>query len=131
MENLTLNDYALIALVAIIAAKKLMSLAGWDRGAMVADELQSALAEARSFILKAKAGDIPQIDRAAEVAASKLKGVDAEDVKPIITALVNAGQDARNGATFKIDGQGNIEVNPAGVAAKLARKSAKWLKKVF
>jgi hypothetical protein len=131
MKALTLNDYLLIGVLVIYLLRKLLAISGWERGAMIADELQEALQEARDFIAKARAGDTLQIDRAAEAAAAKIKGVNAAEMRPVVEALVNRASDNRYGVNFALDTDGNVSVDPSGLAAKLSHKAGKWLKKVF
>jgi hypothetical protein len=131
MGHLALNDWLLIGIVVVLALRKTLKALGWNRGAMIADELEGALREARDFIVQARAGDALQIDRAAEVVSSKISGVSAGDVKPVIAALVAGAADSRYGVNFALDSQGNVTVDTSGIAAKLARKTGKWLKKVF
>ena len=95
------------------------------------DAAQDALSEARDYIVQARAGAVFQIDRAAEVAASKIKGVEASEVRPVVESLVNRARDNRYGVTVTLDGDGNVRVDPSGLASKLTRKAGKWLKKVF
>ena len=131
MKELSLNDWLLIGIAALLVARKVMALLGWDRGALIADELRAALGEARGLILDARAGNVFQIERAAEVAASRIKGVEAAELRPIIESLVARAEDNRYGVAVALDGDGNISVDPSGLAAKFARKAGKWLKKVF
>ena len=67
----------------------------------------------------------------AEVAASKIKGVEASEVRPVVESLVNRARDNRYGVTVTLDGDGNVRVDPSGIASKLTRKAGRWLKKVF
>lgn len=131
MKELTLNDWLLIGVVALFLLRKLLAVSGWERGAMIADELQEALQEARDFIAKARAGDALQIDRAVEVAAAKIKGIDATELRPMVEALVARASDNRYGVNVTLDAEGNVRVDPSGLAAKFTRKAGKWLKKVF
>lgn len=128
---MTVNDYILIGMIVLLIFKKLLVMSGCGKGAAVAGQLEDALQEARDFMIQARAGDLLQIDRAAEVAASKIKGTTAADIKPLIENLVTRSHGTHSGVSFNLDSDGNINVDPSGLAVKLVHKSTKWLKKVF
>lgn len=132
MNNMSAGDMAACAAIALFLLERVFRLLGWEKGAYIADELQDALRDAREFIIAARSGgSVANIDRAAETAAAKIKGVSAEDVRPIIRNLVEKSSDNRYGVSVSIDQGGNVSVDPSGLVAKMARKSKKWIKKVF
>ncbi len=131
MESITIGDVAAALMVLLYIAKKGLEISGWARGAMIADELRAALEGAADFIALARAGDVVSVDRASEIAAAQVRGLEAADVKPIVQALAEKAAGTHYGVTVSMDGDGNISVDPTGLASKLTRKAGKWLKKVF
>jgi len=132
MRNLTLNDYVMIGMIAMLVIGKIMKLCGWDRGVLIADELEAALQRARELIAGARAGQgALNVDKASEAVAAQIKGASAADVKPIVESLAINAKDNRYGVNITLDADGNVRVDPSGLAGKAAHKAGKWLKKVF
>lgn len=132
MENLSVQEWLALGIVAMFALAKFFKLLGWDRGAFIADELRDALHEARGFIASAReGGGAEDIERAAAAAAAKVRGLDVDDARPIIENLVKNGGDSRYGVTVSLDGNGGVRVDPSGAVNKAGRKLGKWFKKVF
>ncbi|MFA6448275.1 MAG: hypothetical protein WCX65_02305 [bacterium] len=132
MAHLALSDYVLLGIIVMMVIGKAMKLCGWDRGALIADELEDALQRSRELIAGARAGEGAfNIDKASEAAAARIKGASAADVRPIVESLVSDAADNRYGVSVTLDSDGNVKVDPSGLAAKAARKAGKWLKKVF
>jgi len=132
MENITASEIFVCCTVLVYLGARLMKMLGWHKGALIADELGRALQEAGELIMEARVkGAVWNIDRAAEAAAAKIKGVDAGDLRPVVEGLVTRASHEGGGVSVSIDGRGNVRVDPTGLASKLARKAGKWLKKVF
>jgi len=132
MQGLTLSDYVMLGMISTVVIGKVMKLCGWDRGALIADELQSGLQSAKDLINGARAGQgALNVDKASETVAAQIKGATATDVKPIVESLVSKAADNRYGVNITLDGDGNVKVDPSGLAAKMAHKEGKWIKKVF
>lgn len=132
MKDMSPMDLVMCGIVGLYFMERVFRLLGWERGAYIADELQDALQDAKEMIMAARVGgELMNIDRAAEAAASKIKGMNADDVRPIVAGLVERAQDNRYGVSVKLDSSGNVSVDPSGAVGKLAGKAGKWLRKVF
>ncbi len=131
MEALSMSDVVVLVMLLAIVASRVMKLAGWDRGAYIADELAGALRDAQGLIAAARDGGTVNLDRAAEAVAAQVKGVEAKDVRPIIESLASRAADDRYGLSVRLDSGGNVSVDPSGLAAKAVYKAGKWLKKIF
>mgnify|MGYP006283682421 CR=1 FL=1 len=132
MENIGINEIVTAGIILLFLSGKVMKLAGWEKGILIADELRDGLEEAREFIVAARVeGNLCNIDRAAETAAAHVKGLDSKDVRPVIEGLVSRASHSSNGISVSIDGNGDLKVDPTGAISKLAGKAGKWLRKVF
>jgi len=132
MPQLTISDYVLAGIVFMFLLARVMKMLGWDRGVLIADELRDALQDARALIAGVRAGQGEMnVGKASEAVAARIKGASAADVRPIVESLVTRAADNRYGVDIKLDTEGNVSVDPAGLTAKLAHKAGKWFKKVF
>lgn len=131
METLSISDMVVGAMLLAVVAARVMKLAGWDRGALIADEMAGALRGAQDLIAAAQKGDLVNLDRAADAVAAQVKGVESRDVRPIVESLVDRAADNRYGLSVRIDSGGNVSVDPSGLAAKAVYKAGKWFKKIF
>lgn len=129
MENMDATQITFILMLAIMVLKIISKLFKFDRGAEVADELQDALSDGM-VLMK----DGATVDQIAEKVASKIKGIDKNDMEPIIAGLstLGAGDKLKKyGVNIEVSGDGKVKVNPTGLVVKSVSKIGKWFKKVF
>jgi len=129
---LSFSDYVLAAMILLLLAGKVCKLAGWTKGALIADELEAALQKSRDLIAAIRGGGSTlNVENASEKVASQLSGVSAADVKPLVESLVESAVANKYGVSVTLDSSGNVKVDTTNLATKFVRKAGKWLKKVF
>ncbi len=130
--SLSFSDYVLAAMILLLLAGKVCKLAGWTKGALIADELEAALQKSRDLIAAIRGGGSTlNVENASEKVASQLSGVSAADVKPLVESLVESAVANKYGVSVTLDSSGNVKVDTTNLATKFVRKAGKWLKKVF
>lgn len=129
---MSFSDYVLAAMILLLLAGKVCKLAGWTKGALIADELEAALQKSRDLIAAIRGGGSTlNVENASEKVASQLSGVSAADVKPLVESLVESAVANKYGVSVTLDSSGNVKVDTTNLATKFVRKAGKWLKKVF
>jgi len=128
LKGFTIEDWVITFFIAVAAFRVIALRLNWVQGAEVADDLTDILTQARDLMNGGM-----NASGAAQIVASQIKGVDQEDIKPLVenVKLLAVGKSFKKaGVTVSFDGD-RVSVDPSGAVSKYGGKLSKWLKKVF